>query len=105
MKRSEEIHIVCSLRTTPQHRKDFSELLAALVEPARAEEGCLYYDVYQDRNDPDAFFHFGWLEKPRSGGRAYQTSECAKTESPNSCLAGKRERFDVWSTDSGGAIN
>ena len=36
MKRSEEIHIVCSLRTTPQHRKDFSELLAALVEPARA---------------------------------------------------------------------
>ncbi len=31
MKRSEEIHIVCSLRTTLQHRKDFSELLAALV--------------------------------------------------------------------------
>lgn len=61
MKRSEEFHIVCSLRTTPQHRKDFSELLAALVEPARAEEGCLYYDVYQDRNDPDAFFILdGW---------------------------------------------
>lgn len=38
MKRSEEIHIVCSLRTTPQHRKEFSELLAALgsrLEPKR----------------------------------------------------------------------
>ena len=40
------------------------QLLLELVEPARNENGCLYYDLYQDANAPDTFILLdGWTSK------------------------------------------
>lgn len=50
----DEIHIVCTVRARPEHRERVGELLLELVEPARGEAGCLYYDFYHERDLPDA---------------------------------------------------
>ena len=59
-----ETHIICTVRSKPEHRERVKELLLELVEPARGENGCLYYDVYQDANAPDSFILLdGWTSK------------------------------------------
>jgi quinol monooxygenase YgiN len=59
--KQDEIHIVCTVRAQPEHRDRVGELLLELVAPARGEAGCLYYDLYQERDLPDLFVLLdGW---------------------------------------------
>lgn len=53
--KQDEIHIVCTVHAKPDHRERVGELLMELVEPARGEAGCLYYDLYHERDRPDTF--------------------------------------------------
>jgi quinol monooxygenase YgiN len=43
------------VRAKTVHRAEVAQLLLEVVAPARLEDGCLYYDVYQDVEDADAF--------------------------------------------------
>ncbi len=62
--RALETHIICTVRSKPEHRERVKQLLLELVEPARGERGCLYYDLYQDANAPDTFILLdGWTSK------------------------------------------
>jgi quinol monooxygenase YgiN len=57
----DEIHIVCTVRAQPEHRERVGELLLELVGPARGEAGCLYYDLYHERDLPGTFVLLdGW---------------------------------------------
>jgi quinol monooxygenase YgiN len=50
-----EIHVVCTVRAQPEHRDRVGQLLLELVDPARGEAGCLYYDLYHERDLPNTF--------------------------------------------------
>lgn len=51
--KAEEIHIICRLRCEEQNRERVSELLLEYVDPSRQESGCLYYDIFQEKEfDP-----------------------------------------------------
>ena len=57
-------HIVCTVHSVETHREQVKALLLELVEPARSEAGCLYYDVYQDTRWPDTFYIIdGWVSE------------------------------------------
>ncbi|MET9387004.1 putative quinol monooxygenase [Streptomyces sp. NPDC002928] len=59
--KSAERHIICEVRGKTAHRARVEELLLELVGPARAEAGCLYYDLYQQSDKPDTFYIIdGW---------------------------------------------
>lgn len=59
--KQDEIHIVCTVHAQLEHRDRVGELLLELVAPARGEAGCLYYDLYQERDRPDTFVLLdGW---------------------------------------------
>lgn len=59
--KSAERHIICEVRGKAPHRARVEELLLELVGPARAEAGCLYYDLYQQSDEPDTFYIVdGW---------------------------------------------
>jgi quinol monooxygenase YgiN len=61
---AEERHIICTVRSTSQNREHVKKLLLELVGPARAESGCLYYDIYQQNDDLDTFFIVdGWASE------------------------------------------
>jgi quinol monooxygenase YgiN len=78
-----DTHIICTVRSKPEHRERVKQLLLELVEPARNENGCLYYDLYQDANAPDTFILLdGWTSK-RSTRDARRSPECAESSRPN----------------------
>ncbi|MDT5201232.1 MAG: hypothetical protein QOH34_2754 [Mycobacterium sp.] len=57
----EERHIICEVRSKSLDRAKVKGLLLELVGPARAEAGCLYYDLYQQSDAPDVFYIVdGW---------------------------------------------
>ncbi|MGW6405483.1 putative quinol monooxygenase [Streptomyces sp. NPDC055134] len=58
---SDARHIICTVRAQTAHRDKVQELLLELVGPARAEPGCLYYDIIQQTDEPDTFYIVdGW---------------------------------------------
>jgi quinol monooxygenase YgiN len=62
--KSDEQHIICELRCETPNREKVKELLQELVGPARLEEGCLYYDLYQKTEDPNTFYILdGWVNE------------------------------------------
>jgi quinol monooxygenase YgiN len=61
---SAERHIVCVVRAKAEHRERVKALLLELVAPARAEAGCLYYDLYQQADRPEVFTILdGWTSQ------------------------------------------
>ncbi|BBX71402.1 putative quinol monooxygenase [Mycolicibacterium psychrotolerans] len=59
--KTQERHIICTVRSMPAQREAVKRLLLELVEPARQEAGCLYYDIYQNSDEPECFFIVdGW---------------------------------------------
>jgi len=62
--KQDEIHVVCTVRAQPEHLDRVGELLLELVGPARGEAGCLYYDLYQERDLPTTFVLLdGWASE------------------------------------------
>jgi len=62
--KANERHIICELRCESKDREQVRDLILRLVEPARAEPGCLYYDLYQRVDAPDTFFILdGWVHQ------------------------------------------
>lgn len=62
--KSQECHIICTVHSKREHREAVKALLLELVEPARMEDGCLYYDLYQQIGDRNTFFILdGWASE------------------------------------------
>ena len=60
----DEVHIICELRCAPADRERVRELALQFVAPARAEPGCLYYNLHQKIDAPDTFFIIdGWTDR------------------------------------------
>ncbi|WP_089780579.1 putative quinol monooxygenase [Chitinophaga sp. YR573] len=50
-----------TIRSKPEYREQVRELLLELVEPVRSEPGCLYYNLFQQSEDPAVFMLVaGW---------------------------------------------
>ena len=57
-----ERHLLVTIRSQPAHRQRVRELLRQLIVPVRQEPGCLYYHLFEQAEDPDAFIlAAGWL--------------------------------------------
>ncbi|MDB5824340.1 MAG: hypothetical protein JWR21_3044 [Herminiimonas sp.] len=62
--KANERHIICELRCYSKDRERVRDLILKFVLPARAEPGCLYYDLYQRTDAPDTFFILdGWVDE------------------------------------------
>jgi quinol monooxygenase YgiN len=62
--KTNERHIICELRCDSKNLDRTRELILRFVEPARAEPGCLYYNLYQRVDAPDTFYILdGWADQ------------------------------------------
>jgi quinol monooxygenase YgiN len=50
--------VIASIKAKPEHADAVLEVLRGYVEPTRAEEGCLVYDLLQNLADPTQFTFF-----------------------------------------------
>ncbi|HSX26162.1 MAG TPA: putative quinol monooxygenase [Chlamydiales bacterium] len=48
-----EIFCISYFHAKPQHRVELIRELLKLLEPTRAEPGCIYYELYLDNKDPN----------------------------------------------------
>jgi quinol monooxygenase YgiN len=63
-RKSLERHIICELRCETANRDRVRELILMFVEPARLEDGCIYYDLHQRIDDPNTFYILdGWTNQ------------------------------------------
>jgi quinol monooxygenase YgiN len=64
LSRADEVHIVCELRCESADRERVRNLALQFVAPARAEAGCLYYNLHQKLDEPNTFFIIdGWANQ------------------------------------------
>ena len=49
------LHLVVRMRALPGRGAELGEVLAALVEPTRAEDGCLAYDLLDVEGEEGSF--------------------------------------------------
>ncbi len=55
------VTIIGTVVAKPETREELERLLAAQIEPTRAEPGCLNYDFHADAEDPCTFvFYENW---------------------------------------------
>jgi quinol monooxygenase YgiN len=53
--KSTERHLLVTVRSQPAHCPRVQQLLPELVDLVRREPGCLYYHLFQQADDPEAF--------------------------------------------------
>lgn len=59
--KSAERHLLVTVRSQPEHRQPVQQLLLELVDLVRREPGCLYYNIFQQTEDSEAFMiAAGW---------------------------------------------
>jgi quinol monooxygenase YgiN len=49
------LSLVAQIRAKPGKEKQLEGVLRALLQPTRAEPGCITYDLHQGREEPDLF--------------------------------------------------
>jgi quinol monooxygenase YgiN len=49
------LRVVARIKARPDKVEELREVLAGLVAPTRAEEGCMSYELLQNRADPTDF--------------------------------------------------
>jgi quinol monooxygenase YgiN len=58
-----ECHLLVTVRSQPAHCQRVQDLLLALVPLVRSEPGCLYYHLFEQTEDPNAFvLAAGWAD-------------------------------------------
>jgi quinol monooxygenase YgiN len=61
---SEQITLIATFQAKPGRSEDLGKRLATLVEPTRAEAGCLNYDLHRSTEDPAVWmFYENWRSK------------------------------------------
>jgi quinol monooxygenase YgiN len=83
------LHLIASIKAKPEHADAVLEVLLGYIEPTRAEDGCLVYDLLQNLADRTQFtFVEEW-----SGAAALEAhSRSAHLTAGRQKLAGLTER-------------
>ncbi|WP_108652381.1 putative quinol monooxygenase [Dongshaea marina] len=59
-----KLTIVAKIVAKTEHSESVKQELLKLIEPTRAEEGCIQYDLHQDNQDPAVFlFYENWQSR------------------------------------------
>ena len=61
---NQHLTIIAKVLAKEDKRELVKSELLKLVEPTRAEEGCINYDLHQDEKNPNLFwFHENWTNR------------------------------------------
>jgi quinol monooxygenase YgiN len=55
---SKQITVIARLKAKPGAEARLEELVKNLIEPTRAESGCLVYDLHRDVEDPAVYYFY-----------------------------------------------
>ncbi len=59
-----KLYVIARVTALPDRIEETRELMIALLEPTRSEDGCIRYDLFQNQADPTEFtFIEEWRDK------------------------------------------
>ena len=59
-----QLSVVAHIKARPGKEEDLRRVLLTLIEPTRAEEGCVQYDLHVHATDPSRFvFYENWATR------------------------------------------
>jgi quinol monooxygenase YgiN len=81
----------------PDGIEQMKNLLTAMVEPSKAEDGCLFYDIFQYENKPEKFMAVEtWRdEKALDGHKASAHYKIYKSSYEQYCLKKYTDELEV----------
>ena len=57
--------VTAKLKAKSGRERQLGEMLQSLIEPTRAERGCINYDLHRSHDDPGLFlFYENWESRP-----------------------------------------
>ena len=73
------------------------ELLTAMVEPSKAEDGCVFYDIFQCKDRPEKFFAVEtWRDEAAlDGHRSSEHYKVYKSSYEPYCVDKYTEELDI----------
>ena len=61
---AQQLSVVAQIKARPGKEDDLRRALLTLIEPTRAEEGCVQYDLHVHATDPSRFvFYENWTSR------------------------------------------
>lgn len=81
----------------PDAIEKMRELLTAMVEPSKAEDGCIFYDIFQSKDRPEKFFAVeSWRDEAAlDGHRASEHYKVYKSSYEPHCVDKYTEELDI----------
>jgi quinol monooxygenase YgiN len=59
-----KLTVVAHIKAKKGHEKQVREALVSMIQPTRAEKGCINYDLHEALEDPGSFvFYENWKSK------------------------------------------
>ena len=84
----ELLTVVAEMQAKPGREEDLRKALLALIEPTRAEDGCVQYDLHIHSNDPARFlFYENWASPAHLARHAASAHLTAFVAAAGSLLA------------------
>jgi len=85
---AELLTVVAEMQAKPGREEDLRKALLALIEPTRAEDGCVQYDLHIHSSDPARFvFYETWASEAHLARHAASAHLTAFVAAAGSLLA------------------
>ena len=85
---AELLTVVAEMQAKPGREEDLRKALLALIEPTRAEDGCVQYDLHIHSSDPARFvFYENWASEAHLARHAASAHLTAFVAAAGSLLA------------------
>ncbi len=92
----ETVTVVANFKAKKGGEKQVREALISMIEPTRAEQGCINYDLHESAGDPTAFvFYENWVSQADLD-RHLKTSHIQKAISRAEPFLAEPVKISLW---------
>ncbi|HVG34715.1 MAG TPA: putative quinol monooxygenase [Pyrinomonadaceae bacterium] len=91
-----KISVVARVRARPGKEAEVRLACLALVEPSRAEQGCINYDLHQSADDPRLFMFYENWESREDLERHLETAHALGFDETTDGMLAEPEEITFW---------
>jgi quinol monooxygenase YgiN len=91
-----KISVLARVRARPGMEREVRRACLALVEPSRAEQGCISYDLHQSADDPALFMFYENWESRGDLERHLETAHALQFDKTTNGMLAEEEEITFW---------
>jgi quinol monooxygenase YgiN len=91
-----QISVMARVRARKGMEAEVRRACLALVEPSRAEQGCINYDLHQSADDPCLFMFYENWESREDLERHLETAHALRFDETTDGMLAEPEEITLW---------